>query len=193
MARTPADQKKRVFIAEFIKNGRNGTKAAIKAGFSKKTARQAAARLLSDANVRKAIEEATARVVEKAELRAQDILDELRRIGFANLSGAYASDGTLLHPSEMPDDVQVALQAVETEEIFEGRGQLRIKIGESKKVKLADKIRALELLGKNFKLWTDVTEHQGGAQPVVILTMPANGKEAVKTEPEKKKEGDGRG
>lgn len=189
MARIPAETKKRLFVAALIKNGRNATKAAIAAGFSKKTAKQAGARLLSRVDVRAMIDASIDRVVEKAELKAQDILDELRKVGFANLSAAYAPDGSLLHPSDMPVDVQVALQAVETEELYVGRGMSRTKVGESKKVKLADKIRALELLGKNFKLWTDVTEHQGGAQPVVILTMPANGKEAVKEGIELKHDG----
>lgn len=55
---TPVSTKYEAFVNEFILTGcKNGTEAAIKAGYSKKTAAQQASRLLKDVKVQKAIEE----------------------------------------------------------------------------------------------------------------------------------------
>ncbi len=75
------------------------------------------------------------------------------------------------------------MAGLETDELFAGKGKAKCKIGVTRKVKLSDSLRALELLAKHFKLLTDVTELQGkGGEPLVLLTMPANGSEAVKEE-----------
>ena len=51
------DSKKEAFINAFILTGcKEGTKAAIKAGYSQKTAAQQASRLLKDVKVQQAIE-----------------------------------------------------------------------------------------------------------------------------------------
>lgn len=48
------------------------------------------------------------------------------------------------------------------------------------KAKTSDVLRACEMLGKHFKLFTDVQEIAGkdGGGPQIILTMPANGSES---------------
>lgn len=181
----PLNLRQRVFVKKYVKY-KNATKAAKLAGYSKKCASSIGERLLRNAEVQKAVERSLAKVSEKAELSAADVLKEIRKLAFANLTKAYAEDGTLLPLHEMPGDIQLALQSIETDEIFRGRGGSRVKIGETRKIKLVDKIRALEMLAKHFKLLTELHEHSGkDGGPMVILTMPSNGSEAPPVETKK--------
>lgn len=145
--------KQKLFVQEYLKD-KNGARAARAAGYSKKTAREQATRLLSKVYVAKAVETGLARQIERAQLTGDMVIAELRKHAFAKLKDAYAKNGKLLSPHDMPEDVQAALHGLETDEIFADR----FKIGETKKVKLSDKIKALELLGKHFKIFTDVSE-----------------------------------
>ena len=54
-----------------------------------------------------------------------------------------------------------ALASVEVDELFEGTGKDREQTGYTKKIKTTDKLKALELLGKHLKMFTDVTEVRG--------------------------------
>lgn len=67
--------KQRKFVAEYLKDG-NGTQAAIRAGYSTKTANEQAARLLAKASVKGAVEGR----LEKLELTADYVLGGIRKI-----------------------------------------------------------------------------------------------------------------
>lgn len=86
------------------------------------------------------------------------VLNELKFIGMVDIRKIYDDKGNLKPVSDWPDDVARAVSGIETEELFEGRGDEREMIGISKKVKLNDKIRALELIGKNLAMF--IERHQ---------------------------------
>lgn len=129
------------------------------------------------------------RVVEKirAEMKArldsldatgERILQELKSIAFAQLADCFDEDGKMLSVHDMPPECRAALSTVETDEIFAGRGEKRIQIGKMRKVKMADKLKALELLGKYRHLFSDHLEVSGpNGGPQVVLTIPANTRE----------------
>lgn len=145
--------KQKQFVQEYLKD-KNGSRAARAAKYSKKTAGSQAFDLLKKPEIQKAIEAGLAKQLAKAELTGDMIIAQLRKHAFVELKDAYTSDGKLLNPHQMPEDIQAALSGLETEELREDG----YKLGEVKKVKLTDRIKALELLGKHFKLFTDVSE-----------------------------------
>ena len=133
----------------------NGKQAAIRAGYSPKTAESQASRLLRNVKVRAAIDAALAKAAERVEVKTDDILRELKRLAFVDLGGAYDDLGNLLPIKEIPEDVRRAIVGVKVFEEFEGTGRDRVKTGDVREVKLADKIRALELLGRYLKMWSE--------------------------------------
>lgn len=172
--------KQLAFVKYYILH-KNATKAAKLAGYSLKTAEKIGSENLHKPEIARAIAQSIDRANKKVDLTAEAVLAEIRKLAFVNLSHAYGVDGELLHPHNMPEDVQASLQSVEADEIFSGRGSNKHKIGVTKKIKLADKVRSLEMLARHFKLLTDITQLQnpdGG--PLVVLTMPANGSESEK-------------
>jgi phage terminase small subunit len=164
--------KRLIFIKEYLID-KNATRAAQAAGYSSKTAYSAGHRLLKNVEIAVAIEEGVRRQVNRAELKAADVIFELRNIAFTDLSLAFDEVGKIRHPTNMPEDIRKALQSFET---------VKSKNGETVKIKLHDKLRALEMLAKHFKLLTDVQEvtgKDGGC--LVVLHLPANGSEASGT------------
>lgn len=147
------NEKQRLFVAEYLKD-KNATRAAKAAGYSKKTAQEQGSQLLSKLIVREAVEAGLQKQLKRAELTGDMVIARLRSHAFAELKDAYDKDGNLLHPHDMPKNVRAALTSIES--YFE-RDREGEEIGVTKKIRLSDSIRALELLGKHFKLFTDVT------------------------------------
>lgn len=173
--------KQQLFVASYIKS-KNATKSAAAAGYSKKTAPQLGGRLLKNVHIKAAIEKALVKQVERLEISADRVILELARLAFVDISKAYDPNGELLNIHDMPEDVRRAIAGVDVEELFEGKGQDKFRIGYLKKLKMNDKKGALDTLAKHFKLLTDKIDLGGQADgaPLVILTMPTNGREAPK-------------
>lgn len=91
------------------------------------------------------------------EFFVQRVIDELSAISFSDISLLYDENGNLLDPKQWPPEVSRTIQATEThEEFYKGENS-----GTSKRIKLWDKLRALELLGKNLAMFRDRVEHSG--------------------------------
>lgn len=149
-----------MFVREYLID-LNATQAAIRAGFGAKTARQAGARLLSRVDVQALVNEAKTQRADKIEVTADIVLAELLKIARVDLSQLYDERGNMKNIHDIPEDVRRAMAGIEVDELWEGRGEDRAQVGVTRKVKLWDKPRALELLGKHLKLFTDVHEHRG--------------------------------
>lgn len=179
--------KHRLFVAEYLRD-KNAARSYRAAGYNEKHADTHGTRLARTGKIADAIRKGLEKQNEKAELRAQDVLNEIKKLAFVDLSNAYDEDGALLHPKKMPADVRAALNYVESDEIVKRINGKRVRIGRATKIKLTDKVRALEMLAKHFKLLTDLHEVSGkDGAPLVVLTMPANGSEAPDTEVVKEK------
>lgn len=98
---------------------------------------------------------------DRGEWAKERILLELKRIGMADIRKIYNEDGSLKAVHEWPSEVAGFVASIETVEEFEGSGKDKEQVGWNKKVKLWNKERALELLGKNLHLFIEKVEHSG--------------------------------
>lgn len=91
------------------------------------------------------------------------ILDELKSIGLVDIRGAFDKEGALLPPEEWPLEISRVVAGVDVFEEFDGRGDERKSIGFTRKLKLHDKLRALELMGKHRSMFKERVEleHHG--------------------------------
>lgn len=93
---------------------------------------------------------------------AKDIIfEQLMRLAKSKLRTLFNEDGSLKLPHEWPEEADAFVASIETEELFEGVGQDRIHIGYTKKVKLWDKLKSIEMLGKKLGLFNEKVEHSG--------------------------------
>ncbi len=106
-------------------------------------------------HVRAAIDAKLNKIEHKNEITIERVLTGLARIAEADMRKAYDVNGRLLPMWQMPDDVALAMSSMDTDEIRE-QGMV---IGTSKIVKMWDKVRAYELLGKYLAMFTDRIAH----------------------------------
>lgn len=155
--RIPAKQRRTRFIKEFLKD-RNATRAAIAAGYSERSARVAGARLIADANIRSQIETENDKINSKLEVSEERIRLELARLAYFDPVAIFNEDGSVKPISEIDEDTRRAICGVDVTELFEGLGDKRNQVGYAKKIKLTDKTKALEQLGRHLKMFTDKVE-----------------------------------
>lgn len=154
--------KQRRFVDEYLVD-LNATQAAIRAGYSEKTARQVGAENLSKPVVSAAITKAQADRSTRTEITADNVLREMAKIGFANMADymkATPDGDPYLDFSELTRDQAAALIEVTVDDFKEGRGEDARDIRRVK-FKLADKKGALVDIGKHLGMFVDKHEHSG--------------------------------
>jgi phage terminase small subunit len=151
------------FVDEYLID-LNATQAAIRSGYSEKTARQLASRLLSDVDIQDEITKRRAALSEKKGLTVERIVDEMIKLGFSNMQDYMKVGGDGLPQldwSGLTRDQAAALSEVtvdtvaghdEDENGFK-RDTTRVKF------KLNDKRAALVDLGKHLGMFGDKLEH----------------------------------
>lgn len=146
------------FVAEYLKDF-NATQAAIRCGYSAKTAASQASRLLTNVNVQEAVAAAQARHRASDDLSAARVLEEYRRLAFVDLRSFFDEAGNLKPVHELTPEQGAALAGLEVIKKNAAAGDGVVDI--IHKFKVWDKTRALESLAKHFGLLTEQVEHHG--------------------------------
>jgi phage terminase small subunit len=152
------------YIADPAKVGWRAYKAVYPKS-SRHAAETAFGRLLKNAEFSARIAEMSTQAAEGAVATARQVLEELTRIGLANMRDYVGLDGQLVDVSRLTREQTAALQEVTVDTYMDGGGE---DAREVKKVrfKLADKRAALVDLGRHHKLFTDKFEHSGKGGPI---------------------------
>lgn len=142
------------FAEEYILD-LNATQAAIRAGYSAKTAYSAGERLLRDVEVSAAVQKSKERRAAKLEITQDRVLLEIARIALLDPQAFYNADGSLKPVQELDKDTAATITSVEVEEdIVTIDGETKIT-GRTKKLKMADKVAALTLAARHLGMLTD--------------------------------------
>lgn len=142
MKLTPKQER---FVQEYLVD-LNATAAAKRAGYSDKTACEQATRLLANVKVQTAIQDAKKARQERTEITQDMVIRELAKLGFFDIRKMFDKDGKPLDISQLDSDTAAALVGLDVQDVTDNDGNY---IGYVKKYKMADKIRALELLGRH--------------------------------------------
>lgn len=162
MALTP---KQNLFVQEYLLD-LNATQAAIRAGYSARTAKQQGARLLTNVDVSSALTEAQAERSQRTKIDADWLLLRLAEEAEADVADLYAEDGTLKPVKDWPPIWRKGLVAgLDIEEIRVDGAVL----GMVKKLRLSDRIKRLELIGKHI----DVSAFKEDVNRVEVLVAPS--------------------
>lgn len=161
-------RKQQLFVHEYLVD-MNATQAAIRTGFSEKTAYSQGSRLLKNVEVQRALEEAWRAKIRRADITADDVLRLITRAAFARLDD-FVDWSQSENPEEgeafgmrvkAPDELGVDTELLTeiSEEIREMPSGVRER---SRKVKLVNKESMIRLLADHFgltekKLKVDVT------------------------------------
>lgn len=140
------------FVEEYLID-LNATQAAIRAGYSENTAYSIGHENLSKPEIQEAIQKRLERLSQKTEITAERVLREYAKLAFLDIRKAFDDKGNLKDISELDDDTAAAVAGLEFEDVFDGFGRDREKVGILRKVKLSDKKGALDSLAKHLGLF----------------------------------------
>ncbi len=158
MALTPKQQR---FVQEYLVD-LNATQAAIRAGYSAKTARSQGQRLLTNVDIEPAIAAAMKERSERTESTADEVVRELHLLAMVDM-GTYlkfSEDGTsfVLDFSNLPEGATRCISEI-TQDVYTERtgtdddGKPIFEAVKRTKFKLHDKRGSLDLLGRHFGLF----------------------------------------
>lgn len=152
------NQKQEIFVREYLVDG-NGARAAKAAGYGKNSAAAAASRLLTNVNIQKKLSALTSNRLEKLDISAERVLQGIAQVAFFDVRKFFNADGSLKAVADLDERTAFALKGLDVEKLFHhfGKGQAEEK-GTITKVRFADRLEALEMLGRNLKLFTDKLE-----------------------------------
>lgn len=158
--------------ARFVENyllDLNATQAAIRAGYSKRTAQEQGSQLLNHPAIKTAIDAAKTKRSAKTEIHAEHVLEEIAAMAFYDpgrlmIDGAAGSDdpieavidGRVIYGLRCPADIKRLPEKLRRAIV--GWGYDR---NQNFTVKLADKSKALDQLARHLSLYNDKLEVTG--------------------------------
>jgi phage terminase small subunit len=138
------------FAEEYVKD-LNATQAAIRAGYSEATAESQGSRLLSHVKVQAEIIRLKAQRSERTGIDAAWLLNRLADEAEADVADLYDGDGNLKPVQQWPAIWRKGLVGgLDVEQLFEDSGERRKTVGTIVKIKLSDRVKRLELIGKHI-------------------------------------------
>lgn len=144
---------------------RNAKQAALKAGVSQQSADSLPYQWLRLPQVIAELDRHTEIIAAQIGLTNERILGELANIAFFDIRDLFDGLGNLLPISAWPEKAARAVQSTETS--FD----LRNLTTQTDKVKVNDKLKALEMLMKFKKLYADRIEHIPGGELATLLNQ----------------------
>lgn len=141
----------RRFVAEFVKD-LNATQAAIRAGYAAKSAGRHADRLVKNGEIAAAIRVAQDAVLGRLRVDAEWLLRRLVELAEADIAELFDASGRLLPIQAIPNSARrliAAVESIESSDFVASPGS-RPTGNTTRKVKLVDRLRVLEMIGKHI-------------------------------------------
>lgn len=146
------------FIEEYIQDPSSQKAAAIRAGYSPDTAKESASRLMRLPKIRDEIEDRMGEQTAKMGVTPERVLQELCLIAFANMQDVTDQDeegNTTVNMKNLRREVAASIAELT---ITTKHGKTTTQ---THKIRLADKLSALEKIGKFLGMFKEKVEHTG--------------------------------
>ena len=157
MTDRPLTDKQATFALEYLVDF-NATQAAIRAGYSPRSAKQQATRLLTNASIQAALAHAQAHRREELKIDADTVVRELARIGFSKMTDVASWDdlGVYIKGSDSLDpDTEATIKEVTLTKTSVYRKNGDEEVTEKWRVVLHDKLAALDKLCRFLGIYND--------------------------------------
>lgn len=144
-------KKQKRFCEEYLID-LNATQAAIRAGYSPDTAKAIGCENLTKPDICAHIDRAMAERSRRTGVNADRVVQELAKIAFVNATDVIDPKTATVKEDALPEDT-AAIQSVKVKTFGE--------VGLEREIKMADKLRALEMLGRHLGMFKDKLELSG--------------------------------
>jgi len=140
--------KEQAFCIEYVKNGYNATQAAIKAGYSERTARQIATENLSKPHIQEKVQHHKDHLEELLNISISLILSEHKKIALSSIAHMYDTWIERKEFEKLTDEQKACIQEISTKtETFPTLTGAPVQV-DYVKIKLYDKQKALDAITK---------------------------------------------
>jgi phage terminase small subunit len=163
------------FVAEYLQDG-NATQAAIRAGYSPKTAHVIGQENLKKPAIASLLQQKQTVIAARQdqrlaamELTAERVQREIARIAFFDPRKMFHADGRPKEVTELDDDTAGAIVGLEVLEEWEGVGEHRVLRGYVKKYKMANKNVALDQASRIIGLYERDNEQSRPTANVIVV------------------------
>lgn len=170
--------KQSTFVDEYLVD-LNATQAAIRAGYSKKTARVIGAQNLTKLNIQVALKEAMDERARATGVTAESVLRQCRDLSFSDIRELFTKSGQLIPVHELSDAVAAAVQSVEV--VVRATGETdddgNREVEHVHKIRLVDKRASLDMLFKHLGLYNDASTITPGGVHITMNYGPPDGRQ----------------
>lgn len=156
-------KKQKRFVEEYLID-LNATQAAIRAGYSAKTAQEQSSRLLSNVMVQEAISKAMAARSRRTGINQDRVLTELAKIGFAKITDVVDPDTVKIKEDAKEDDL-ACIQSIKIKPN---------EFGIEREIKMYDKRAALVDIGKHLGLFNTDKDTEKSLQITFVKASDRN-------------------
>lgn len=167
--------KQKAFCREYVKDF-NSTQAAIRAGYSKKTAYSIGQRLLKKVEVQAEIKRLLAPAEEAAGLSADRLCKEIGRLAYSNVKALYDVKGEFIPIHKLPDEIAACISGIDYDDgmVLNSAGEM-VPCRYIKKIRLWDKNKAHDLAARILKLLKEDEGKEVGSLPDVLAYLKGAG------------------
>lgn len=127
------------FVEEYLVD-LNATQAAVRAGYSARSAKQVGYENLTKPYIQSAIQDYQKQLAVEAGVTPEKIVKELAKLAFLDINDLFDSDWNLKNASQVPNHVKAAITSVSKTTTTAGSSTV--------KVTLTNKLGAIDLLGR---------------------------------------------
>lgn len=171
--------KQKRFVEEYLVD-LNATQAAIRAGYSVKTAKSIGQENLTKPDIQIAIQEAKNNRSQRVEITQDRVLREYARLAFFDPRKLFDDDGKPKDISMLDDDTAAALAGLDV--VTEVSGNDKETISYTKKYKLANKLVALDSLGRHLGVFDGKGGQSTGQKNNLLEAITAASEEDMDTD-----------
>ena len=164
--------KQSLFVQEYLVDA-NATQAAVRAGYSKRTARSIGEENLTKPDIAAAIEDAMLERAARTGVTADRVIQELANLAFFDPADIYDANGALKSINDIPPAARSAIAGLEIAEIRDSDG---VPVGRAVKLRLTDRLGALDKLMRHLGQYQDRMTLKGDAEnPLTLLVKAVQG------------------
>jgi len=139
----------------------NALESAIYAGYSPKTAKEQGYKIKERDDVKQYLAEQRKKYAKKHDVTKDRLIEEYAKIAFFDIRDIYSEDGNLVNIKDLDSKSAGAISSIKSFEEYEtDKAGNKNLIGTNKEIRVFDKIRALQDLGKHLGLFEKDNEQK---------------------------------
>lgn len=166
----PLTPKQQRFVDEYLVD-LNATQAALRAGYSERTAHSIGQENLNKPEIAQAIAELRSKISASTQITVERVLVEMGRLAFSDHRQGFNPDGTIKPPSEWSDDFAACVASIEFEKTAPVKRPAKAQKSKDQpiaaapariaKLRFWDKGKAVDMLAKHLGMFVEKIELGG--------------------------------